>query len=297
MAISTNLKKGGISVLACSLLCLCAWGSTVVVPPKELSAQDHLFNAAEDGDIALAKKALAEGASINEFTPNGMTNALGIALGSKQLEVAKFLLKKGADPCGVNPLMLAAMSGNLALVKEAEKKEPLDTFKRDRWGASVLEYAVQGGSREVLNYLVEKGAKVDSKNDSGMTPLAVAISENNPVMIDALISHGASTKVIYGEDHYTLFYGAVSLGNYEAVKALIRHGVDLNSVTKLGDSALTRAVTEYDYVKNAEPRFQGKKESYAKIIKLLRNAGAKEIGDYPPKGEGEMIVPPGWKAK
>jgi ankyrin repeat protein len=82
----------------------------------------YLLNAARVGDIDQVMKLVAQGHSVNHEAADGETPLSAAALG-KRLEVARFLLGKGADVNhqgslgGNTPLMEAAKSANVEMVK------------------------------------------------------------------------------------------------------------------------------------------------------------------------------------
>jgi hypothetical protein len=81
-----------------------------------------LLNAARMGELEQVMKLVVQGHSVNHEAGDGETPLSGAAQG-KRLEVARFLLGKGADVNhqshlgGETPLMDAAKSGNVEMVK------------------------------------------------------------------------------------------------------------------------------------------------------------------------------------
>lgn len=104
------------------------------------------------------------------------------------------------------------------------------------WGRTPLHEAVRNNHPEVVKILVTAGARVDAKDDRGVTPLLLAGSKVNEhdseelnkfgKIVDTLVSGNVSTNVIHpdtGEicDVFTLFFII-----YRAIKIeilLIRH--------------------------------------------------------------------------
>ncbi len=108
----------------------------------------------------------------------------------------KLLLDKGADPRlttndGVTALMAAAgvgladdrLPGEAKGALEAVKMlvgmgEDVNAVSRDcAWTA--LHGAAYVGANDIIQYLVEKGAKLDVQDEMGQTPLTIAVGDPN----------------------------------------------------------------------------------------------------------------------
>lgn len=119
-----------------------------------------------------------------------------IAAKISDLEVMKFLRSKGANPAITNveqenALMVAAgvalfnpgedsgsnpehMAERLAAVKLCVEELGFDVNGLSRDNETALHGAVYLGEPAVVEYLVEKGARLDVRNDRGWTPLMIA---------------------------------------------------------------------------------------------------------------------------
>jgi formylglycine-generating enzyme required for sulfatase activity len=102
-----------------NLACACLlW---LALPALAQSGPDALFKAAESGNVADIREALAQGVSVNVADPAGWTPLL-VAAGEGQLVAVQALVKAGANVNGASkkgetPLMAAVLSGNVAVVK------------------------------------------------------------------------------------------------------------------------------------------------------------------------------------
>jgi uncharacterized protein len=156
---------------------------------------------------ATVKVLLAHGANpnvrINQEKPNARTldeielqGATPVALAAEcnSLDAIKALVAGGADPTiptekGVTPLMLASGAGTdvqrrrspeeRALAVETAKflvEHGADVNAVGQFGWTALHSASYQGLNDVIEYLVSKGAKLETKDQLGQTPLSISLS-------------------------------------------------------------------------------------------------------------------------
>lgn len=192
---------------------------------------------------------IAKGADVNAVAVSGnMRGATVLAIASflsmenSKLEIIKTLIKAGAN---VNQKMM----GRTTLL-------PL-----------IIENTADIDNPEIVKVLLDYGANVEAENDSGWTPLMLAVEYRNSEYVKMLIDAGANVnaKVIrypsYGSG-WTPLMIAVKSGDIEKVNILIDAGADLHAV------AYGETVMDFAY-----------KQNNSKIIKLLENAGIIEDQD------------------
>jgi len=161
----------------------------------ELNEPDQaLKQAVERGDLEGARAALASGANV-DLRFEGVT-PLWAAVRMKHPDIAGVLIKAGADVDaadsrgGVTPLMLAAGFGQT----------------------------------EVVQLLLDSGAKVNAQAEGGATALAIAEGEGLTQIAKMLREAGASVEL--GRE--TAFLMAIEAGNASKVRELSQAGIDVN---------------------------------------------------------------------
>jgi len=205
-----------------------------------IAQQFHkLADAVIEKDTAKIEQLLQSGVDINTQHPTSGTTVLMIA-GSYYYydDMVKYLISNGAN---VN-------------LKDSEGKTAL------LWASS--------NSLENAKILIANGAKVNEPANDGMTPflqttLGVSSGKVPIEMCELLRKNGANInaelKRTSAMRWTALHYAAVN-GDAELVKYLIKHGANVNKATGEGSS----------------PLFLAKLGGYDDIIKILKNAGAKE---------------------
>jgi uncharacterized protein len=182
-----------------------------------------LHVAAQAGNLVLVKQLLDKGADPNSRTARatmqaarggggggravagGSLTPLMVAARANQLEVMKVLVAGGADPLlradnGTSVLMYGA-GAKLATVKYAYEIDPnVDVVNQS--GQTPIHAAVSGGQRtqdevvEVIQFLADRGAKLDEIDAAGRT--AISIADIGPIdkaveLLTALIVKSGQT--------------------------------------------------------------------------------------------------------
>jgi ankyrin repeat protein len=183
-----------------------------------------LHTAAQLGDVELVKKLLAKGANPNARNARltgaasggpfrrviGELTPLHVAAKANHEEVMRALVSGGADPAlkaqgNTTLLMSAAGSGHVGPVKYAHQLAPeVDAVSEN--GTTVMHAAVSGTGLiatqaeicEVIQFLADKGAKLDEKDRTGRTPIAIAdtlpIDKGVELLTQLIIKSGATPK-------------------------------------------------------------------------------------------------------
>jgi len=107
--------------------------------------------------------------------------------------------------------------------------------------------AAYSGDLEKVKATIGKGATVDDTCTYG-TPVHSAIAGGHKDVADYLITKGADINSKGGREFGpTPLYNAIAMGNLEMAKYLVGKGADVNLVTLGGDRALHRAAQDGNY--------------------------------------------------
>jgi ankyrin repeat protein len=168
--------------------------------------EDTIHDAVNAGDLARVRQLLRAGASANDLGLDGGPLARAAAKG--YVAVAAALLDAGADiegesdPFSAHPLHIAAMSDQPAMVA----------------------------------FLVERGARLESRNAEGRTPLMMAAAYQKTAVGKLLVDAGADIAAV-DDKEMSAAHHAASSGDAELLLHLMRHGIDANSQNRLNGMA------------------------------------------------------------
>lgn len=165
--------------------------------PRLASSLDReLVRAAGRGDVAGLRRLIKAGAQVNAVDELGHS-ALLVAAREADLEVARVLLREGADVDGrggpLTPLGQAALRGHTHMVR----------------------------------LLLRAGARVDATGLNEQTPLMNAVKLNHPEVVAQLLKAGANSRVL-DRTGAGLLLVAINDDLPEVLAVLLRHGLDPN---------------------------------------------------------------------
>ena len=135
---------------------------------------------------------LQRGFDPNTVNPEGVP-ALMLALRVAAPKVADVLVGWAQTKVEVrnaqdeSPLMLAALRGQLDLVKKLVERDA----DINKTGWTPLHYAASGGHAEVAKLLLSHSAYIDAESPNGTTPLMMAAMYGSPEVVKLLLDEGA----------------------------------------------------------------------------------------------------------
>ncbi|QCC00580.1 hypothetical protein E6A55_07940 [Cupriavidus necator H16] len=158
---------------------------------------DDMRKAVEFDDANTVKKLLAKGVDPNLVDSRG-NPALVLALREKSLKAATVLIRAKdidfdkANPAGETPLMMAALQGELDMVKLMVDEMEAEINKT---GWTPLHYAATNGHNDVVKYLVDHAAYIDAESPNGTTPLMMAARGGHIETVKLLLDEGADMRL------------------------------------------------------------------------------------------------------
>ena len=173
-----------------------------------------LHTAAYNDHKDFVQLLLDSGFDVNDKDSIGLT-LLHTAAVNGHKDIVQLLLDRGADvnakdSDGLTALHWAAQEGYLGIVEELVKAEA-DVSATNKYGITALHLAVQSGHEKIVKLLRGRGADAD-----GLPPANIASEKDHLEFLQV-------KKVI-----------AASNGYVEAIRELIKEGVDLNRTDKYG---------------------------------------------------------------
>jgi ankyrin repeat protein len=215
---------------------------------KDENGKTLLFFAAEKGFAKLAAFLLSKGVWVNtrdkwNFTPlhevlnketaevlikggaflevksNIGLTPLQTAVYGLRLEVARFLVSKGA----ASNIFLDTAMGRFEPVQLQVQRNPNIVNNAGVDGWTLLHHAAAAGQYKIADFLISKKADINAQTIKGETPLHLAVSWGRNRIIKMLIMNGADVNVRdkYGNTPLNI---AKTSGNRETIKLLEKYG-------------------------------------------------------------------------
>ena len=152
-------------------------------------------------------------------------------------------LLAAAPPPSANAIFQAIRAGDLTAVKTL-LESGADLRARDESGDTPLMAAALNADVGVLELLIEAGADVNVTNQAGATPLLRAATFDEKTRL--LVAKGADVKARSHTGNTPLILAARQAGNSRTVKFLLDQGVDPNAMNLFGATALMSAAAAAD---------------------------------------------------
>jgi ankyrin repeat protein len=173
--------------------------------------------------------------------------------------------------------------GNFAKVKDLLEEYPSMISSNASWVETAVEAAAQTGQVEIVNYLLDHGAKLDICTAAmlGKLDRIQDLLINDPGLINARGAHGIP-----------LLYFPVIRDHKEITDFLLHHGADPNAASPGGITPLHGAVMFnqvrmvrwlLEYGSHPNPRYEGKtplslavEKQQSELVEILRSFGGIE---------------------
>jgi len=157
--------------------------------------QTPLLMASFGGNANIVLYLIEKGAKINQPDTFGAT-ALHMAVLGGQTEIVELLITKGADVNiksrnGKIPLQMAFEKDAADIVEVFIKHGLPINSNIDQYGRTLLHQAAIMGKIKITGFLIDKGAVIDAKDNSGKSALDLALICDHQNVAELLISKGA----------------------------------------------------------------------------------------------------------
>lgn len=213
-----------------------------------------LIAAARNGHFGIVSELLNANA-LTEMTQKATgETALHVACAGGHSRIVTLLVKNRADvnaraSDGTTPLMKAAENGATLCLDELFNIEGVDRNAQDNKGHTALHLSIKHPA--AVEKLVNAGCVACLKDETGATPLHIAIAENLSVSMDHLLKKSESLNERDSTGR-TPFYCAVESNQFSVVKKMMAIAeVDLNLANNDGVSPLHLAIEDPEKQKMA----------------------------------------------
>ena len=211
---------------------------------QTLEQVDEITKAIKFDDIKTVKELVPSKINPNTLSRNGDPLVV-VAVKENSRKTLDYLVNlKDVDldrpnMAGENLLMMAAYNNYLTEVQYLVEKKAVNVNKS---GWTPLHYACTNGHLKMAEFLIDKGAKVDSLSPYGSTPLMMAVRSGNIDLVLLLLQRGADIRVRNERD-----YTAIDVA-------------DMFNQTEIRDGLMARWKKLYkaDYVSMVKPVAENK---------------------------------------
>lgn len=219
----------------------------------DVSLQDNhgtssLMVAAHKGHIAVVEALINHGAVVNMKNNSDIT-ALSLVANTRYFNIAKLLVEKGAnvnhqDWIGDTALINASYKNSHDIVSMLIENGA-DVNLVNNKGRNALIYALYYGHQELAELLIKKGSELNIQDNSGLTPLSLAITDEN--LTTLLINRGVNLDV-QDENGFTVLMTVVENAKHNDVRMLVKKGANVHLKNDEGKTALDIAIAKNDFI-------------------------------------------------
>jgi ankyrin repeat protein len=216
-----------------------------VPPAGDRDQRSVLVLATLGSDMRLLRSLIARGADLNR-THADLAPLIAATRDSHQgrPDAVMTLLTNGADPrcvdaAGNTPLHYAALSATpIVAALLCDAAAPIEAVNRD--GLSALGMAAAAGNRELVRFLLDRGAKAEPERAQPAMLAAAADTDDSPAVIELLLKRKARVDVHDALGRTALMIAALQ-GNTTIAETLIDAGAQVGLADSRGTTALMEA--------------------------------------------------------
>ncbi|KAL8949422.1 MAG: hypothetical protein Q9222_004474 [Ikaeria aurantiellina] len=210
-----------------------------------------LYYAALLGLYECAEELLDAGADI-ESVGGQYQRPLLAAIGSGEDELVDLLLKRGANPNvqnGAGTALRIAMGLDQCLIFKRLLQAGADLEARDETGSTPLHWAIWHGHKDCLRLLLDRGVDIEARDNVNSTALHRAIFHGRDDFVRVLLERGANLEA-QDNEHSTPLHWAIQDRSRDCLSLLLDHGANVEARDASGNTPLHLAIvwSKRDYV-------------------------------------------------
>ncbi|XP_046543615.1 serine/threonine-protein phosphatase 6 regulatory ankyrin repeat subunit B-like [Haliotis rubra] len=218
-----------------------------ICPQLKADKKETLHDACRKGDLGLVRSILSRGlVDVNSRDDKYRMTPLMVAAHEGHRRLFAFLVRTGAnvshvDENGDNVLHLARRGGRMRFVKYVVTQYSVDINSKGMYGSTPLLQAVYCGHRDLLKFLVTKGANLSHVDDDGGNILHWACRGGHVGVVKEILTQyniDVNSRENHGE---TSLMKAASKGHLGVFLFLVSKGANVSNVDEKGDNILHHA--------------------------------------------------------
>lgn len=150
------------------------------------------------------------------------------------------LREKSELDCDSMPLHCLLEDENIEGVKKyLQNGQPLEL--KDNWGQSALLWSLRNNKTDFIPILLDAGADPNTKDETGMSILYLALMWEKYVVADLLIAHGADIDLLNDNDYpETALHHCVMKNKLKCVNYLLAQGANKHIQDSFGYTVFDR---------------------------------------------------------
>lgn len=216
------------------------------MPDRNAGGVPAIIYAYKYRQVNIVKLLADKDAKLNVYDEK-KTPLLHLAVEKNDFETVKYLIEKGAQVdiknlSGETPLLVAAVKGNSLIMQHLIEKEA-DQDAVDSGGRNILhKLAGTKNTGRIISSLKFDSKVINKKDQSGMTPLAYAVSLKRWENVKSLTEIGGNVNDTDASGK-SLLANVIENKNTDIVKILIEKGAEVKTADSSGVTSLHLAVS------------------------------------------------------